>query len=178
MHPRWSGWLQRKEDSQPKQYYFWQWIIRLAHQPAMIFTVIRFTQVLFFFFLFLLFLGCPERQREGPTDGWMNRRNKNNSANSPEHLREHVFYEEEPFKRERGRVLRPLQWAGKHVPAVVSVGRVKAHPHIRDLHWKEKYPHYRHHHHHHHLWLQLKLFSPFLKTLICGAAEAPDIVTV
>lgn len=71
MHPRWSGWLQRKEDSQPKQYYFWQWIIRLAHQPAMIFTVIRFTQVLFFFFLFLLFLGCPERQREGLTDGWI-----------------------------------------------------------------------------------------------------------
>lgn len=48
MHPRWSGWLQRKEDSQPKQYYFWQWIIRLARRPAMIFTVIHFTQVLFF----------------------------------------------------------------------------------------------------------------------------------
>lgn len=50
MQPRWSGGLPRK-GSQPKQYYFGLWIIRLDHQPAMIFIVIRISQILFFFCL-------------------------------------------------------------------------------------------------------------------------------
>lgn len=48
------------------------------------------------FFSLSAFLGLSGKT-EGRTNRWMNCRNKNNSANSPAHLREHI-YEEEPLK--------------------------------------------------------------------------------
>lgn len=118
MHPRWSGWLQRKEDSQPKQYYFWQWIIRLACRPAMIFTVIHFTQVLFFF---PAFLGLPVKT--GRTNRWTNRCNKNNSTIvSRTTQAKCLLWKTLKWEGQGCLTTSKVWWAGKHVLAVVTSG--------------------------------------------------------
>lgn len=104
MHPRWWGRLQRKEDSRPKQYYFWQWIIGLAHQAAMILAVIHFTQVLLFCFSWAL---CKDRGK----NRWRNRCSKNNSAIVSRTTQRTCLNEKKknPTWNGKGGVLWPLQ---------------------------------------------------------------------
>lgn len=60
--------------------------------------------------IFSAFLG-PSIKTKGRTNRWMNSCNKNNSAITPEHLRERV-YGEKPYNG-KGRVRRPLQYVSE-----------------------------------------------------------------